>query len=127
MASARSWRTCRREPILASDHNAGSSSGPSLELMASGHLCLELNLNLPWTDFTTFAEKLLTAIGARKQHEWESVETRMWDLVIGDVPLRLVFDDYPQNVSLESTSADGDRVLEAIHMQLTKGGRLPSH
>lgn len=86
-----------------------------LERMASGHLCLNLSERVGWGGFERYADDLLAAIGGTKVRVLaESVEMRIWEVSVRGQPLKLVYDDYPVGVSLESSEKSGDDELERL-------------
>ena len=89
-----------------------------LETMASGHLCLNLSERVDWVAFPDYARRLLAFFGGTRLDAAESVEMRIWDVVIAGTTLRFVYDDFPQMVSLESPSHQGDSVLRKLHDEL---------
>jgi hypothetical protein len=85
-----------------------------LQPMASGHLCLEINNSVTWKDFPQFAEKLVSALGGNILDKTESVDMRMWKVSFPRCEVRLVYDDFPLGVTLESMSDDGDQFLRDL-------------
>ena len=90
----------------------------ALTMMASGHLCLNLSETVTWETFPGYAHDLLAALGGRRTRAVEAPDLRLWDVTIDGHPFQLVFDDFPQMVSLESRDAQGDAVLRALHARL---------
>jgi hypothetical protein len=93
-----------------------------LEAMASGHVCLVLG-QCDWQEFAAEAESLAALIGARVVDRMESVVMHIWRVEApavsgaeGDAPvaLRIVWDDYPHAVTLESDSEAGDRLIREL-------------
>jgi hypothetical protein len=97
--------------------------------MTSGRLCLSLSEEISWEAYPRYAEKIIEVCGGVVRGKTESPDIRIWNVVISQQELRLVYEDYPQLVSLESCSAGGDRLLEALYGKLLaiagseKGGR----
>ena len=89
-----------------------------LQSMSSGHLCLNLSENVSWEDFGGYAEQLLRVLKGRKLDAAESPDIRMWGVMVHGHVLRLVFDDYPTMLSLESSDDNGDKVLRQVEAQL---------
>lgn len=85
-----------------------------IQLMASGHVCLNLSTKVSWDYFPEFAEKILRKCNGVALDKTESVAIRMWRVKIGDSELKLIFDDYPLMVSMESSSSAGDQILKDI-------------
>jgi hypothetical protein len=94
----------------------------SLKAMASGHPCLDLTGNVNWDQFPLFANELLGTIGASVYDKVESVEMRIWYLQFPRCQIRLVYDDFPQMVSLESNTLEGDELVNTLSWQLRQAG-----
>lgn len=109
----------REERTLASEKP--SLDALSLESMASGHLCVNLSERISWEDFPAYADALLVLIDGTSVNRFESVETRIWTVSIGHQTLRLVLEDYPMMVSLESESAEADDLLRELYEDLKSG------
>jgi hypothetical protein len=86
--------------------------------MASGHLCLNLSEKVNWEDFAGYAEQLLRVLNGCKLDATESPDIRIWSVAVHGHVLRLVFDDYPAMLSLESSDDHGDTVLRRVELQL---------
>jgi hypothetical protein len=86
--------------------------------MASGHLCLNLSESVEWDQFPQFAEKLAAILGAGVSDIAKSVEMRIWHLQFPTCKIMFVYDDFPQLVSLESDSFQGDDILKNLVEQL---------
>jgi Protein of unknown function (DUF3630) len=95
-------------------------SKEGLQKMFSGHLSLELANDISWSEFPEFAAEIVSKFGAKIIGKSEGVEMRIWELSFGDVPLRLTYEDFPEQVSLESSSDAGDDKLRQIEGQLSK-------
>lgn len=91
-----------------------------IELMRSGRSCLNLNSRVDWEEFPDYAEKLACVLGAKIQKKTDSFDVRIWELLIQSELVRLVFDDFPVMVSLESTSAMGDSILVGVKSRLER-------
>jgi len=92
----------------------------TVEKMASGHFCLNLSEQVSWETFPSFSENLLKMIGGQIEQKFESFDIRIWEINICGCVLQLVFDDFPVMVSLESSSDEGDLLLEKIYRDLSK-------
>ncbi|WP_394829076.1 DUF3630 family protein [Pendulispora albinea] len=86
--------------------------------MASGHLCINLSEKVSWEDFPSFAAALLERIGGTRVGTMDAVDARLWDIVIDEHRVILVFDDFPAMVSLEARDREGDDVLRRVHARL---------
>jgi hypothetical protein len=89
-----------------------------LETMASGHLCLRLSERIGWEHFEAFAEELLPILDATVAHKTDGVEMRIWQLDLPRCSLRLVYEDFPVCISLESSTDEADGVLRKLHQKL---------
>jgi len=92
-----------------------------IELMKSGRSCLNLNSRIAWEQFPEYAENLAHVLGAKIQKKTDSFDVRIWEFLIQGELARLVFDDFPVMVSLESTSETGDSVLAGVKYRLENG------
>jgi hypothetical protein len=89
--------------------------------MASGHLCLCVSEHVAWEEFPTYAAEFLKTVGGTKAGTVDSVDIRMWNVVLDNASLSLVFDDHPLMVSLESASTSGDDVIRRLYDRLSSG------
>jgi Protein of unknown function (DUF3630) len=94
--------------------------------MVSGHLCLEFAEPVTWDSFPEFAACIITRIKATVIERADAVEMRIWSLDLSGVHLRLVYEDYPSQASLESTSVEADECLRRIATQLAPPDSPPS-
>ena len=85
-----------------------------IKQMASGHLCLNLSTKVGWDDFSEFANSVLFQCNGVVLDKTESVDMRMWKVKISGASIRLVYEDYPVMVSLESADSAGDRALQEL-------------
>jgi hypothetical protein len=92
----------------------------ALEPMASGHVCLRLSESVTWKDFPDFAKRFIDAVGGRVIAESDAADMRLWEVEVDRCRLRLVYEDYPSGVSLESTDDAGDAVLRALKARLER-------
>ena len=82
--------------------------------MASGHLCLELSEKVEWEDFPNFASIILKKINGRVIKKCESVDIKLWTVLIDGVELYLVWDDYPFMTTFEALDDAGDALLKML-------------
>lgn len=92
----------------------------TLRTLNSRHLFLELTSEITWDQFPDFAERLMHLIGGRIKKKTDTVDIRIWVAVIQGEDLRLVFEDFPVLVSLESDTDDGDILLKKIKEKLSR-------
>ena len=90
----------------------------TLRSMHSGHLCLELTEVIGWHQFPRFAEELMLMIGASIRDKAEGVDFYIWRLEFPTCQIRLVYEDFPNMISLESDTLLGDEFLRKLAEQL---------
>lgn len=90
------------------------------ENMKSGHICLNLNNEITWDDFPEYAERLLSLVEGEIQEKTDAFDIRIWEVKIKTELFRLVFDDFPMMISLESLSDQGDKIIRKIQINLSK-------
>ncbi|HMA16648.1 MAG TPA: DUF3630 family protein, partial [Kiloniellaceae bacterium] len=83
-----------------------------------GHLGLELTELPSWWSLERYAETLLQQLGGRVLNRATLVDMHLWTVEIETVPLRLVYEDFPNRVSLESDSYPGDMLLRKLQARL---------
>ena len=91
-----------------------------LSKMASGNLCLNLSEKIDWDQFEEYANQITSLLKAKVKQKNESVVTIIWDILIDDQPLKLVYDDYPLGVTIESDNEDGNKKILEIFEVLKK-------
>lgn len=106
------------EEICSDMNSLVESTVFEIELMNSGRPCLNLNSRIDWEKFPEFAEKLIHFLGAKVQKKTDSFDVRIWELLIQGEIIRLVFDDFPVMVSLESTNEASDEILMGVKSRL---------
>ena len=84
---------------------------PKIIKMASGHLSLELSDQISFDSFPEYAELFLSIVGGSVIERGDSIVMCIWDVVIDEYKYRLVYDDYPCGVSLESDNDESDGQL----------------
>lgn len=90
----------------------------TLESMFSGHLCLLLSEKIEWKNFPKFADEFCNHIGGNIVERTVGAEMQIWKIKTQQCLLKLVFDDYPLRVSLESSTDDADSFLRQIFKTL---------
>jgi hypothetical protein len=87
--------------------------------MASGHLCLNLSERIGWDAFPNFAHEFLeTFLEGDVIEKTDGPDMRLWKVQIRGCSLRLVFDDFPLMVSLESSDREGDAMIDDVYLRL---------
>lgn len=94
---------------------------PKIEKMASGHLCLELSESVGYENFNEYAEWVISNISGKVKNKNNSYVICIWDVLVEDDSYRLVYEDCPCLISLESSSDSADERMEDIFRLLTKG------
>lgn len=84
------------------------SGFPWVIKMASGHLSLELSDQVFLDDFPEYAYLFLEVLNGSVEERHDSIVMCIWEVIIHNKKFRIVYDDYPCGVSLESYSDDGD-------------------
>lgn len=87
----------------------------SIEQMESGHLCLNLSEKITWEKFPSYANIIIKKINANIFDKAETVDTRLWDIIINKIKLSLVFDDYTSMISIESSDQEGDIMIHDLY------------
>ena len=86
----------------------------ALGRMKSGRLYVELISDVGWEGFPDYAEEFIKLFSGGITSRSDSVDTRVWGLTIKGQSLRLVYEDFPVMISLESQSEEGDRFVEGL-------------
>lgn len=79
--------------------------------MASGNQSLELTEEGNWESFPQFAEEFTKQIGAKILQKIESVNIRIWEIEYEGVILNLVYDDFPNGITIEPKDMDGQAAI----------------
>ena len=95
--------------------------------MHSGHLCLELTAVPRWHEFPLFAKELVSVIGASVVDKKELVDMHIWRLQFPTCNLNLVYQDFPNLVSLESDTAEADNLLRDLEKDLREKNYKSAH
>ncbi|WP_299615797.1 DUF3630 family protein [Pelagibius sp.] len=90
----------------------------TLDKDASGHLALVLTERVGWDDFEAYASEVLRRLDARVSEKASTVDMHLWEAQVESVPLRLVYEDFLNRVSLESDSYPGDMLLKTLQTRL---------
>jgi len=92
----------------------------SVESMHNGHKSLNLTEQVSWAGFPTYASELGRVLENCRAPRVvaDSVEMRIWELSISNVTVSLVWNDFPNMVSLESRDDLGDAVIAKAFLVL---------
>ncbi|MBI5725654.1 MAG: DUF3630 family protein [Planctomycetes bacterium] len=91
---------------------------PTLNKMHCGNLCITLTEGGTWESFPVFAEKFAKQIGGTILDRADSVVERVWLLDYSGCSFRLVYDDYPNGITFESTGKEADIVVQNLFGKL---------
>ena len=92
-----------------------------LSNMHSGNFCLNLTERVNWDKFPLFANAFVEENEAKIVNKSQAADMAIWEIEINQCVLRLVYDDYPQMVSLESKDDLGNVVLEELAAKFSIG------
>lgn len=87
--------------------------------MHSGNWCIELTEEGSWESFPKFAEKFAEQVGFAIINRADSIDIRIWEVEYLNQRIRLVYEDFPNGISLESISASGAAVLKILFEKLS--------
>jgi len=87
---------------------------PKLIKMHNGDLCIELTEAGTWESFPAFAEALASQLGARIIERIDGPDTRLWMLTHAGRDLRLVYQDFPNGVSLEPAANTPAEAIQTL-------------
>ncbi len=87
--------------------------------MASGNESLKLTSDGTWESFPAFAENFVKQIGASIIKKIDGPDIQIWEIRYEGALLNLVYDDYPNGVSIEPKDTDGQNAVDAL-FQLVK-------
>jgi hypothetical protein len=82
--------------------------------MADGNLCVTLTEAGTWESFPIFAEAWAAQIGARIEDRIDVVDTRLWHIRYERSLLRLVYADFPNGVTVESTGPEANAAIAML-------------
>ena len=86
--------------------------------MTSGHLCLKLTEQVSWEDFPDLAQTVASLVGGEIIQKSDCPDIRVWEINVSGYTLRIVFDDFPVMLTLESTDDRGDVALKLLYRDL---------
>jgi len=88
----------------------------SVGRMKSGRLYVELNSKVGWEGFPGYAEEFVRLFSGEVVCRSDSADARVWEVVINNQVLRLVYEDFPVMISLESKTDGGDEFIEGLRV-----------
>lgn len=92
---------------------------PKLIEMHSGNWCIELTEEGNWEYFPRFAEAFSKQIGFAIINRADAVDMRIFEIEYLGQRIRLVYEDFPNGISLESMNASGAAILKYLFKQLS--------
>ncbi|MEO3430968.1 DUF3630 family protein [Pelagibius sp. CAU 1746] len=90
-----------------------------IERQAGGHLSLLLTERMVFEDFGRYAEELMRRLDGKVTEKGYAAGMHIWNVKIETLPFRLVYDEFPNGVTLESESHAGDMLLSKLQKRLT--------
>ena len=89
-------------------------ANPQKQKMASGCESPELTEAGTWESFPLFAEKYVLQIGARVLKKIAAPDMHLWKIKYEGAVLNFVYDDYPNGVSIEPMSSQGQFAVDKL-------------
>jgi len=93
---------------------------PHKTRMASGDECLLLTDAGTWESFPAFAEEFISQLGASVLRKIDLPDIHLWEIEYEGAPLRLVYDDFPNGVSVEPIDSGGRNAIEDLFQMLKR-------
>ena len=88
---------------------------PKLERMRSGNLRLLLTEAGTWESFDAFAERWAHQVGATIVDRVDGPDVRVWRVSYENRAVNLVYDDFPNGISVEAIDADSNSAIEQLY------------
>ena len=89
-------------------------ANPKKLKMASGNESIELTEEGNWETFPRFAEKYAEQIDAKVVKKIEAPDINLWEIEYEGIILNLVYDDFPNGVSIEPKDRGGQFAIEKL-------------
>jgi len=86
----------------------------------NGLFYLELTEEGNWESFPAFAEKLANQLNASVVEKTESVDTRIWKLKIRGVDVDLVYNDFPNGVTITPCASEDGQIIQDLYEEFCK-------
>lgn len=90
-------------------------ANPKKEKLASGGEALVLTESGTWESFPGFAENYARQIGAKVLSKSETADMHLWELQYDGYIQTLLYDDFPNGVSLEPKGPAAQAAIEALY------------
>lgn len=87
---------------------------PKLERTRGGNLSILLTDAGTWESFETFAERWTQQIGAEIVDRVDGPDVRVWRIYYEERTVNLVYDDFPNGISVEAVDADSNAAIERL-------------
>ena len=87
---------------------------PKLRKMKNGNVCVELTEAGTWESFPRFANKWTKQIGAKITDRLDGPDVRIWRISYEGQTLKLVYDDFPNGITVEAIDADSNSAINRI-------------
>jgi hypothetical protein len=87
---------------------------PKLQRMHNGNLSLELTEAGTWESFEKFAERWVAQVGAEIHDRFDAPDIKIWRLSYEGSPIRLIYNDHPNGVSVEATDSESNAAIEKL-------------
>ncbi|MDZ3995479.1 hypothetical protein PspTeo4_42512 [Pseudomonas sp. Teo4] len=91
-----------------------------IDTMHSGRACLNLTSCIDWDDFPDYASAVVDLLNGKIETKSDSIDIRIWEIIIEREKFHLTFDDFPVMVSLESMTPRGDSLIAEFEKKLAK-------
>lgn len=86
--------------------------------MASGNFSLEMTEQVSWKNFPYFAEEFISLFSGSIVSKADTVDARVWDVIINDKKFWLAFQDFPVMISLDAQDETGNEEIIEIQEML---------
>lgn len=83
--------------------------------MASGNWSLELTDSGSWESFPKLAKEFCSQVGAKIIEKLDGPDVTIWDIEYHGSVLRLVYDDYPNGISVEPKDSNGQSAVDKLY------------
>ncbi|MHA6194459.1 DUF3630 family protein [Pseudomonas wadenswilerensis] len=90
--------------------------------MKTGRLCADLHTQVGWEGFPEYVKEFLKVFSGRVMSRYDSVDTRLWEILLEGEKLRLVYEDFPVMICLESISSNGDGFIRRLEVMVGNRG-----
>ncbi len=92
-----------------------SFKNPIKQKMASGNYSLELTDAGSWESFPTFAKEFISQLGGKITNKFDGPDARVWEFTYQDQTLRLVYNDFPNGISIEPMNNKNQSIIDSLY------------